>query len=120
MPVRSGTGPGGSRASGPLSRWMGTSGNKVGVGSLLRPRRTFLRSGKFSEAVGIEVAVAITRLGKHAGSISLFLRFVKNYFRLLFALSSVFHTETRTGDACDRARQTAAPWPRTEGYTRYS
>ena len=37
MPTRSGADPGGSRALGPLSRWFGTSGNKVGVGSLLRP-----------------------------------------------------------------------------------
>src|SRR5579864_5016551 len=67
MPTRSGADPGGSRVSGPLSRWFGTSGNKVGVGSLLRPWRAFLRKGRFSEAVGIEVAVAMTRLGKHGG-----------------------------------------------------
>jgi hypothetical protein len=36
-------------------------------------------------AVGIKVAVAITRLAKHGESISLFVRFVKNYFCLLFA-----------------------------------
>src|ERR1700688_2111924 len=67
MPTRSGRDPGGSRASGPLSRRFGTSGNKVGVGSLLRPRGVSLRKGRFSEAVGIEVAVAITRLAKHGG-----------------------------------------------------
>ena len=85
MPTRSGADPGGSRVSGPLSRWLGTSGNKVGVGSTLRPRGAFLWQGRFSEAVGIEVAVAITRLAKHGASISLFVRFVKNYVRILFA-----------------------------------
>ena len=85
MPTRSGAGPGGSRASGPLSRWFGTSGNKVGVGSLQRPRRALLRKEGFSEAEGIEVAVAITRLAKHGRSISLFVRFVNHYFRLSFA-----------------------------------
>src|SRR5579863_10381854 len=78
MPTRSGADPGGSRASGPLSRWFGTSGNKVGVGSLPQPRRALLRKAKFSGAVGIEVAVAITRLAKHDASISLFVCFVKN------------------------------------------
>src|SRR5580698_4571183 len=77
MPTRSGAGPGGSRASGPLSRWVGTSGNKVGVGSLLRRRGTLLRKERFSEAVRIEVAFAITRLVKCVGSISLFVRHVK-------------------------------------------
>ena len=85
MPTRSGTDPGGSRAPGSLSRWFGTSGNKVGVGSLLRPRRTLLLKGRFSEAEGIEVAVAITRLAKHGVSISLFVRYVKSYFRISFA-----------------------------------
>jgi len=28
--------------------------------------------------------------------------------------------EARTGDACDRARQTASNWAGTEGYTWYS
>src|SRR5271169_6312100 len=83
MPTRSGADPGGSRALGPLSRWFGTSGNKVGVGSLLRPRRALLRIGRFSKAEGIEVAVAMTRLAKHGGSISLFVRFVNDYFRIL-------------------------------------
>src|ERR1700693_2048326 len=72
MPTRSGTDPGGSRAPGPLSRWFGASGNMVGGGSLLRPCEALLRKGSFSEAEGIEVAVAITRLAKHGGSISLF------------------------------------------------
>ncbi len=86
MPTRSGADPGGSRAPGPLSRWFGTSGNKVGVGSLPRTRRAFLLlKESFPVAVGIEVAVAITRLAKDGVSISLFVRFVKNYFRLLFA-----------------------------------
>jgi hypothetical protein len=58
----------------------------VGVGSFLRPPGTFLRRRRFSEAEGIEVAVAITRLAKHGGSISLFVRFVNNYFRILFAI----------------------------------
>src|SRR5467141_793826 len=40
MPTRSGRDPGGSRASGPVSRWIGTSGKRVGVESFLRPRRT--------------------------------------------------------------------------------
>jgi hypothetical protein len=61
----------------------------VGVVSFLRPRRTFLRRGRFSEAEGIEVAVAITHLAKHGGSISLFVRFVNNYFRILFAIERV-------------------------------
>jgi hypothetical protein len=61
----------------------------VGVGSLLRPWRAFLRKGRFSEAVGIEVAIAIARLGKHGESISLFVRFVKNNIRILFAYSEV-------------------------------
>src|SRR5882672_12601339 len=87
MPTRSGTDPGGSRVHGPLSLWVGTSGHKVGVGSLLRPRRTFLRKGGFSEAVGIEVTVRIPCLAKHGGSISLFVRFVKDYVRLLFAIT---------------------------------
>src|SRR5579872_252462 len=65
MPTRSGAGPGGSRASGPLSCWFRTSGNKVGVRSLPRLRRDFLREERFSVDVGIELAVAITRLGKH-------------------------------------------------------
>src|SRR5260370_39623289 len=79
MPTRSGTDPGGSRAPGPLSRWFGTSGNKVGVGSLPRTRRAFLLlKESFPVAVGIEVAVAVTRLAKHSVSISLFVRFVKN------------------------------------------
>src|SRR5579863_4957311 len=85
MPTRSGADPGGSRVSGPLSRWFGTSGNKVGVGSLPRLRGVFLPKGRFSEAAGIEFAVAITRLGKHEESISLFVRHVKKYLRLLFA-----------------------------------
>jgi hypothetical protein len=59
------------------------------VGSLLRPWRAFLRKGRFSEAVGIEVAIAMTRLAKHGGSISLFIRFVKNNIRILFAYSGV-------------------------------
>src|SRR5579863_2503444 len=78
MPTRSGAGPGGSRASGPLSRGVGTSGNKVGVVSLLRARATFLRKGRLSEAVGSVVAVAIARLAKHGRSISLFVRHVKD------------------------------------------
>jgi hypothetical protein len=44
--------------------------------------------GEFSETVGIEVAVAITRLAKHGESISLFVRFVNLYFRILFAFLS--------------------------------
>src|SRR5579863_8776798 len=106
MPPRSGADPGGSRASGPLSRWFGTSGNKVGVGSLLRARRGLLWEGRLSDAEGIEVAVAITRLGKHGGSISLFIRYVKNYVRILFALAGggVVRSHLKcTGDACDRA-----------------
>src|SRR5580704_2037109 len=77
MPMRSGAGPGGSRASGPLSCWFRTSGNKVGVRSLPRLRRDFLREERLSVDVGIESAVAITRLGKHGESISLFVRPVK-------------------------------------------
>jgi hypothetical protein len=37
----------------------------VGVGSLLRSRGALLWKERFSEAEGIEVAVAITRLAKH-------------------------------------------------------
>jgi hypothetical protein len=55
------------------------------VGSLPRPQRALLCKGSFSEAAGIEVAVAITRLAKYAWSISLFVRLVKGYFRILFA-----------------------------------
>jgi hypothetical protein len=105
MPTRSGADPGGSRALGPLSRWFGTSGNKVGVGSLLRTRETFLRKGRFSVAAGIEVAVAMTRLAKHGSSISLFVRYVKNYFRVLFACGgprvASSSIQQRTGNACD-------------------
>jgi hypothetical protein len=76
------------------------------VGSFLRPRRTFLWNGRFSEAAGIEVAVAITRLAKHGASISLFIRFVKNYIRLLFASAGhragVLCQIASTGDAWDR------------------
>src|ERR1700691_183147 len=75
MPTRSGTGPRGSRALGPLSLWGGTSGNKVGVGFTLRTRKDLRR---FSEAAGLEFDVAITRLAKHAP-----------VFRLLFALSII-------------------------------
>lgn len=77
MPTRSGAGPGGGRASGPLSRGSGTSGNKVGVVSIRGPREAFRRSGRLVEGKGIEVAVAITRLAKHGESISLFIRCVK-------------------------------------------
>jgi hypothetical protein len=35
--------------------------------------------------MGIEVAVAITRLAKHEAIVSLFVRFVKIYLRYLFA-----------------------------------
>jgi hypothetical protein len=91
MPTRSGADPGGSRAPGPLSRWFGTSGNKVGVGSLLRPRRALVLEESFSGAKGIEVAVAITRLARYQGSISLFVRFVNHYICILFA-----HGRTRT------------------------
>ena len=86
MPTRSGTGTGGDRASGPLSRWFGTSGNKVGVVSIRGPRGAFRWSGKLAEAVGIEVAVAITRLAKHGVSISLFIRFVKQYLSIFIRL----------------------------------
>ena len=93
MPTRSGADPGGSRASGPLSRWLGTSGNKVGVGSILRTRAAFFFAARKSlVAEGVEVAVAITRLAKHEASISLFVRFVKNYIRFLFAMRITRHT----------------------------
>jgi hypothetical protein len=55
------------------------------VGSTLRLREAFLGKERFVEAVGIEFAVAITRLAKHAGIISLFVRFVNKYFRISFA-----------------------------------
>jgi len=101
MPTRSG-GPGGDRA-GPLSPWLGTSGNKVGVGSTRGPRGTFRRSGRLVEAMGIEVAVAITRLAKHGGIVSLFVRFVKHYIRYLFACwayrNGPFLPNIRTGYA---------------------
>lgn len=97
MPTRSGAGPGGSRASGPLSRGVGTSGNKVGVVSLLRARATFLRKGRLSEAEGSVVAVAIARLAKHGGSISLFVRHVKDYIRILFALGGRIFSLNRIG-----------------------
>src|SRR5271170_5958290 len=58
MPTRSGSGPGGGRAPGPLSRWSGTLGNRVGVEIFLRRRGTV----GFQEAAEIVVAVAITRL----------------------------------------------------------
>src|SRR5580693_4721328 len=88
MPVRSGAGPGGSRASGPLSPWIGTSGNKVGVGSLLRPRRALLGKGKVSEAVGIEVAVGITRLGKHEGEYFAFYSLCQELFSSFIRLKT--------------------------------
>jgi hypothetical protein len=87
MPTRSGADPGGSRTSGPLSPWLGTSGNKVGLGSILRARLAFFfESRKSLVAEGIEVAVAITRLAKHGDIISLFVRFVNKYLRFLFAI----------------------------------
>src|SRR5215469_9646863 len=80
MPTRSGAGPGGSRASGPLSRWLGTLGNREGVGSSLRLLRVLLERVGLPVAEGNLVAVAIARLAKHGRSISPFIRFVKNYF----------------------------------------
>jgi hypothetical protein len=65
------------------------------VGSLLRPRRALLWKGRFSVAEGIEVAVAITHLAKHGVSISLFIRFVNNYFRILFAFTGYRPPEYR-------------------------
>ena len=83
MPTRSGD-PGGDRA-GPLSPGLGTSGNKVGVVSTRGPRGAFRLSGRLVGTMGIEVAVAITRLAKHEAIVSLFVRFVKIYLRYLFA-----------------------------------
>jgi cyclopropane fatty-acyl-phospholipid synthase-like methyltransferase len=61
----------------------------VGVGSILRTRAAFFFAArKPLVAEGIEVAVAITRLAKHESSISLFVRFVNNYIRFLFAHAS--------------------------------
>src|SRR5215469_1633381 len=85
MPTRSGC-PGGGR-DGPLSRGSGTLGNKEGVGSIRGRREAFRGCEKSAGAIGIEVAVAITRLAKHGCSISPFVRFVKQkvspYVRLL-------------------------------------
>jgi hypothetical protein len=39
--------------------------------------------------MGIEVAVAITRLAKHGAIVSLLVRFVKHYIRYLFACQPV-------------------------------
>src|ERR1700741_135107 len=83
MPPRSGTDPGGSRASGPLSRWLGTLGNKVGLGSSLRSGRGLPGRVGSSVTEGSLVAVAIARLAKHVRSISLFVRFVKHYLLFL-------------------------------------
>jgi hypothetical protein len=68
------------------------------VGSIRRLRARFPVGGRVSEAAGIEVAVAITRLAKHSASISLFVRFVKflfSYFiRPLGALAMLDQCET--------------------------
>jgi hypothetical protein len=76
------------------------------VGLLLRPWSAFLRKGRFSEAVGIEVAVAMTRLGKHGGSISLFVRFVKDNLRILFA-----YRKDPLGPICAEGQVTLATKP---------
>jgi len=47
-------------------------------------------------AVGIVVAVAITRLAKHGGIISLFIRFVKNYICFLFAYACLVSADGKS------------------------
>src|SRR5260370_37111343 len=83
MPTRSGSGPGGGRAPGPVSLWSGTLGKREGGGSFRRRRRTV----RFREAAGSVGALVIARLARHAGIISLFVRFVKSYLSLYILLS---------------------------------
>jgi len=82
MPTRSGAVPGGGRDSGPLSLWVGTSGNRVGVDSFPELRGTFFGGEGFRVVEGRVVAVAIARLGEHEGYISLFVRFCQVLFSL--------------------------------------
>ena len=48
------------------------------------------------------VAIAITRLAKHGGSISLFVRHVKNYFAFYSPIRTLAARTATDGNACDR------------------
>jgi hypothetical protein len=63
------------------------------------------------------VAVAITRLAKHAGNISPFVRFVKNYFAFYSLKGFSEAAATNAGNPSDH-RASAALWTcQNEGYT---
>jgi DNA-binding response OmpR family regulator len=68
------------------------------------------------------VAVAITRLAKHGGSISPFVRYVKNYFAFYSLYKSarkiLLHPAKRTGDVWDPRADTVGQGGGMAGYTR--